>query len=475
MTRENPPSEAEPLRRAPSPTPAVLLRHTRLGLLALVSGLLVGLAAWAFLEGLAWATRTRLNNETLVWFLPLAGLATGLAYHAYGGRSAEGTGLLLKEIHEPSAWVPRRLAPMVSVAAVVSHLFGASVGREGTALQMSGSLTDLVNRTFRVDREDRRVMLVAALGGGFGAVFGAPWAGLVFGIEVQWVRRIRLRGVIRWLQQELRGGFGTPTEPEDLDEEDERLLEPGDDLAEARGFADTGDAPNARLAAAVLPTLVASFVGAAVVGLLGFHESARPRFTAALDASLFTGALATGIAAGVTALLFVELTEAVRHRMAHLVAWPPLRPFLGGILAVALAEIAGRKYLGLSLMLTDQAFVGHATTFTIPAWKLLFTAICLGCGYIGGEVTPMFVMGSTLGGAVAHLIGLDPVIGATLGYAAVFAGAANAPIACTVMAVEVFGPGVALPAAVACFASFVASGRWGVYHRRPERTPTATV
>lgn len=453
--------------RPKTPSGEQARRQFRLCGLAAVSGVIVGFASWAFLESLNWATRTRLSHDAILWFLPLAGLAVGLAYHHLGGRSSEGTGLLLKEIHEPTAWVPRRLAPLVAIASVVSHLFGASVGREGAALQISGSLSDLVNRTFRVDREDRRVLLIAALGGGFGAVFIAPWAGFVFGLEVQWVRRIRLRGVIRWCVDHLRRSGEPAPSAEDRDDVDTRPV-PGDDLAEPGPGRVGRDAPNARLLAAVLPTLIASGVGATVVRLLGFDEHPPVPDVGPISPGFVARALLVGVAAGITAYLFVGLTEGIRHRMSRHVSVAPLRPVIGGVVTLGLAAVVGKQYLGLSLPLVHDALTGGITSLADPGWKLAFTALCLGTGFVGGEVTPMFVMGATVGGAVGSMVGLDPAAGAAVGYAAVFAGAANAPIACTVMAVEVFGPHMFLPAAAACVASFFASGRWGVYHHRPE-------
>lgn len=459
---------------APSTLPAArLARHLRLALLAALSGLLVGVACWAFLESLDWATRTRIAHDRLVWLLPVAGLAVGVVYHRFGGRSHEGTGLLLKEIHEPSAWVPRRLAPLVGASAVVSHLFGASVGREGTALQMSGSLTDLVNRTFRVAREDRRVLLVAALGGGFGAVFGAPWAGMVFGLEVQWVRRLQLRGVIRWARDRALRGDRRRLDAVDRDA-DQSLPVPGDDLAIPTFTERFRDTPNARLLAAVVPTAIAAWVGALVVAFLGYHEGAEPPFAAALDLALVGRATVIGAAAGVAALAFVALAEGTRHRVEQWIAWSPLRPFVGGVVVLALAAVAGHRYLGLSLPIVHEALAGESTALSVPAWKLIITAICLGTGFVGGEVTPMFVIGAALGGAVGELTGIDPAVGASLGFAAMFAGAANTPVACTVLAVELFGADIALPAAAACLTSFVVSGRWGLYHHRPPDHPTLT-
>ncbi|MTA74435.1 MAG: voltage-gated chloride channel protein, partial [Actinobacteria bacterium] len=153
--------------------------------LSLLVGLLAGLSSAAFLLTLEWATATRLSHPALLFGLPVAGLAIGLVYHYGGGRAAEGNNLIIDEIHDPQAWVPRRMAPMIFVGTVMTQLFGGSAGREGAAIQMSGSLTDWASRTLRISPAHRRILLVAAISAGFGAVFGVPLAGAVFGLEVQ--------------------------------------------------------------------------------------------------------------------------------------------------------------------------------------------------------------------------------------------------------------------------------------------------
>src|SRR6187431_2619141 len=139
--------------------------------LGIVSGLLAGVSSWIFLEVLDRVTEIRIDHDWLLYLLPAAGLVIGVAYHHLGGRSGQGNALLLDQIHEPTEWVPRRMAPFVLIGTWTTHLFGGSAGREGTALQMSGSLTDSVSRLLRLGDGDRRIMLITALGGGFGAVF----------------------------------------------------------------------------------------------------------------------------------------------------------------------------------------------------------------------------------------------------------------------------------------------------------------
>jgi H+/Cl- antiporter ClcA len=388
----------------------LLARTVRWIAWGLVAGAIAGAAAFVFLESLEWATDTRLDHPNLLLALPAAGFVVGLAYHYLGGRSGGGNALLIDEIHEPRAWLPRRMAPLVLASTIVGHLFGASIGREGTAIQMAGSLTDAAVRVARLGAADRRILLIASIAGGFGAVFGVPVAGTIFALEVQTVGRIRFD--------------------------------------------------------ALVPAFVAAVTGDALVRGLGYEHDALPRIgDVAVDATLLAKCAVAGVAFGLTAIVFADLTHALRQVMARLVAWPPLRPLLGGIVLVALVGATdGRAYLGLSTPLVADALAGGGGIVAGAfALKLLFTSLSLGTGFQGGEVTPLFVMGATLGASLAQLLGLPVPLLASIGFVAVFAGASNTPLACTVMAAELFGSAIVVPAAAACIVSYVISTERSIY------------
>ena len=398
------------LRLDPREQAVLLGRSARWILLGALVGVLAGLSSAAFLESLRWATETRVEHPNLLFALPLVGLASGLAYHYAGGRAGGGNSLIIEEIHAPTAWVPRRMAPMTFVFTVLAHLFGASVGREGTAIQMSGSLTDAVSRGLRLGTADRRQLLIAAIAGGFGAVFGVPLAGAVFALEVQAAGRTRYD--------------------------------------------------------AIVPALAASVVGDLVVRALDVAHLPVPTLPEVDVTGLLVAKVAlAGVAFGATALVFAELTHGLKQVMAMAVHWAPLRPLLGGIALLALTGLVGsREHLGLSLPLITGALAGGAGiaagAFLL---KLLFTAVSLGSGFQGGEVTPLFVIGSTLGVTLARLLDVPVPLLAAVGFVAVFAGATNTPIACTIMAMELFGAGIAVPAATACVLSYVVSAERGIY------------
>lgn len=381
-----------------------LVRWVALGA---ASGVLAGVSSYVFLEGLERVTEYRVEHDWLLALLPVAGLVIGLAYHYLGGRSAEGNSLLLDEIHEPTEWVPRRMAPLVLVGTWVTHLFGGSAGREGTALQMSGSLSDALARVLRLSPEDRRILLITALGGGFGAVFGVPLAGAVFALEVQSIGRMRYE--------------------------------------------------------ALVPALTASLVGDLVVHGLGHDHPLRPQFDVGIDGWLWVRIALAGLVFGLAGAVFIELTHAVKRAAARWIAWPPARPVAGGLAVIGLALAFGDESLGLSLPLIDRALAGEPLGFAVFALKIVFTAVTLGCAFPGGEVTPLFVIGATLGAALAGPLSLPVALVAAVGFVAVFAGAANTPLACTIMGVELFGAGAVLPIAIGCVVAYVFSNHRGIY------------
>lgn len=397
-----------------SPESLKLRAKSQLIALSALSGLLSGLAAAAFLYLLEWATTTRESNPTLVWGLPAAGLLIGLAYWRAGQNVAAGHNLILDEIHEPKTLLPLRMAPLILGGTILTHLFGGSAGREGTAVQMGATLSDSLSRVFPISIEERKVLLSAGMGAGFAAAIGTPWAGAIFGMEVIRIGKFRL-------------------------------------------FA-------------VAECLAASFTGYWVTKALGAPHSIFPAIELPSFAwlSLFWIALA-GIAFGLSVRVFTALTHLIERSQTRIFA--PLRPLLFGLLIVGLYQLVGTyRYAGLGIPVIQESLLVPAT-FLDPAFKTLFTALTVGSGFKGGEFIPLVFIGSTLGSALSTLIPLSFSLLAAVGFAAVFAGAANTPFACSLMAMELFGPALAPYAFVGCFVSYFASGHRGIYrsqkiHRR---------
>jgi len=394
---------SEPLGRA---------RHVaRWVALAVVVGVLSGLLSAAFLESLDWATNTRNSNNWLVFTLPVAGLIVGGLYHYVGRGLERGTNLIIDQIHSHSQWVPFRLTPLIFGASVISHVAGGSTGREGAALQFAAGVTDPISKKLKLPPADRSLMLITAIAGGFGSVFGVPVTGAVFALEVQRVGRVRYD--------------------------------------------------------ALVPAFVASFIGDAVVRGLGVHHTHYPLFPS-VNWNWATGGrvAAFGLIAGLVALLFVQLTHTVKKVGAKYISWYPARPLVGGIILAVLVLACGwRDYQGLSIPLALEAMNGSAA----GQWgtKLLLTSLTIGSGFVGGEFIPLFVIGALAGASYAHITGANVALFAMVGAVAVLAGATNAPLACTLLGIELFGGNGIVLFAVACAAAYATSGHTGIYHAQP--------
>jgi len=383
-----------------------MFARLRLLLFAGIGGALTGLISFAFLRSLDWATRTRVAHGWLVWLLPVVGIVVGAAYHYLGGRAKGGTPAVIEQGHLFTHGVPARMAPMIFGGSVLGHIAGASVGREGAALQMAGSVTDSAARVARLSAEDRRTLIAASLAGGWGAVFGVPVTGIVFMLQV--TRRHRWR--------------------------------------------------------ALLPAVVSGFTGKLVVDALGYEMANRPTMPApSWTIGLPFKLLLAGIAFGLVARLFVWLLHMIRARVAHSVKWPPARPLIGAAATLGLMALVGRDYLGLSSPLLASAFTGAHVDWWVPFLKLLFTAIALGTGFVGGEVAPLFVMGSTIGGAIAPGLHAPSSLLATTGSAAAFASAASVLLTGVVLTVEQFGWNTLIPALLVGAAARLAAGKPGLY------------
>lgn len=380
-------------------------------------GVLAGIASALFLAALEKVTALRVANPSLILLLPVAGFALGWLYLRFGGESARGNNLVIELLHVDTAPIPRRMAPLIFISTVITHLFGGSAGREGAAVQMGASLADTLRRVLGLQGADRRWMILAGISGGFASVFGTPLAGFVFALEVQSFGQLRYEGLI--------------------------------------------------------PCLVAALVGDLVTRGLGISHTAYPHLPeVSLNPLLLLQVALAGILFGLMSLLFIELIHAIKRLVKRYISFSPLALVVGGALVVLMTLLLGTQdYLGLSIPLIKASLDGSGVvTFAFLA-KLLFTAVTLGVGFMGGEVTPLFVIGSTLGYTLGKLFGLDPTLMAALGFVAVFAGASNTPLACTLMGIELFGGGAALYLAVACFVAYLASGHRGIYAAQHIGTP----
>ncbi|WP_341528652.1 voltage-gated chloride channel family protein [Nostoc sp. UHCC 0302] len=377
--------------------------------ISFVVGILAGTASAALLVSLEWATDWRESHRWIIALLPLGGLLSGWIYHQFGQTVEAGNNLLLEEIHNPKSIIPFRMAPLVLLGTDLTHLFGGSAGREGTALQMGASLADQLTKILRFKGANRRILLTAGISGGFASVFGTPLAGTVFGLEVLAIGKINYD--------------------------------------------------------ALFPSLIAAIVGNQVTLLLGLHHiaylhspSIPPLTILALIYAIIAGAIF-----GIVARFFAQITHKISHLFKTKISYPPMHPLMGGALIAIIVGLSGTtKYIGLGIPTIVDSF-----STQLPPWdfaaKLGLTALTLGAGFKGGEVTPLFFIGATLGNTLSLLLALPVPLLAGMGFVGVFAGAANTPLASILMGIELFGLESGLFIAISCVVSYLFSGHSGIY------------
>jgi H+/Cl- antiporter ClcA len=372
-------------------------------------GAACGVASGVFLLLLERVTALRSAHESIVYTLPLAGLVIGAVYDRWGKPIRGGNNLIIDTIHEDRPQVPLRMAPMVLVGTLLTHLFGGSAGREGTAIQMGGSLADGLSHWLRLDRVARRQLLVAGMAGGFGSVFGTPIAGTLFGLEVVVLGRMEYE--------------------------------------------------------ALVPSLVAALVGDQVTRAMGVHHTPYPAAPALVPSFiLLAKTILIGAAIAAATVAFVDLTHWLKRTLEARIPSLPLRMLAGGVAVVAMWKAIGTSdYLGLGVPMIVRAFEDPTLPVYAFAAKLVFTSVTLSAGFLGGEVTPLFFVGATLGSVLARALGMPIAIGAGVGLAGVFGAAANTPIALSVMAVELLGANIFPYVVVGTVVAYLLSGHRGIY------------
>ncbi len=404
---------------------AILRFFLKWFLLVLPVSVFAGFMVALFLYLLEQATLFRWQHNWLLYLLPLAGIAIIGLYRFKGKNSEAGNNLIMDEIHKPGGGIPMRMAPFVLVTTVVTHLFGGSAGREGTAVQIGGSLAQWVAKTLRLSPNDTRILLITGIAAGFGAVFGTPITGAIFALEVIAIGRIKY------------------------------------------------DALLPALMASILADLVCTSYGITHTHYhVGFSEHAATTFPYFnYSYLLLLKIVVAGIAFGLASKLFSELSHSIKSLANKFIHIKLMIPLIGGIIIIGLTFLAGTTdYLGIGV----NTATGHGTSIVNAfkageidswgwLWKLVFTVITLSTGFKGGEVTPLFFIGAALGNTLAIIMGAPIELMAAVGFIAVFAGATNTPIACTLMGVELFGGSNLLYYAVACFVAYYFSGHTGIY------------
>lgn len=380
-----------------------------------LTGGLVGLVVTYFLKLLFWSIA--LTASWPLWLvliiLPGAGLLTGLLIH-YGAPDAAGHGTeaVIRAVHRRSGQVNWKVAPIKALATITTIAPGGSAGKEGPSAQIGAAVASALADLLRFSPDQRRRIVICGIGAGFAAVFGTPVAGAILGIEVLAIGDL-------WYEM-------------------------------------------------LLPSFAASVMSYELsrsLGLTWFYPTTTAQLAFTMPA--FGKLLLIGIAAGLTAYVLVLLMEGLHHQVNYLRHqyhwWPPIFPLLAGMVLSVLILLSGRQYGGLSLTLLTHALSGGTVSAFAFGWKLIFVAVTLGLGMSGGIITPLFVIGATLGSVLAGVLGIPIAIGAELGMIGVTAAGANAPISAIIMGMELFGSTLAPDFLIVAIPAFIMIGNHSVY------------
>lgn len=380
----------------------------RWGIFSAFVGLFVGAFSTLFAFCLRQVTSFRTENPWLILCLPLAGVMIVFLYGVFRYKNDKGTNMVLSSIHA-EAEVPFRMAPLIFISTIITHLFGGSAGREGAALQLGGSIGQQLGKLFRFDEKDQRVVVMCGMSAAFSAIFGTPIAASIFSMEVVSV------GVMYY----------------------------------------------AALVPCVFSSLVASkFATHMGIGPNVFKIRHMPLFEVVPSLKIIGLALCCAALSVVFCMALHSLGDFYRNKLKN----PYIRIIVSSLVIILLTIILQTDdYMGAGVPVIQRAIQGNVEPLAF-VWKIVFTALTLEAGFKGGEIVPSFFVGATFGCLFGHILGISPSLCAAVGMMSVFCGVTNCPITSMLIAFELFGyhgvPFFLLGISV----SYLMSGYYGLYH-----------
>ncbi len=379
----------------------------RWSIISLLTGVVIGLVGALFVKSMGFVTSLREQYPWILLGLPLAGLIIVFLYKICNYENDGGTNVVISTLHGKGQ-IPFRMAPLIFISTIITHLFGGSAGREGAALQLGGSIANQLGRWFHLDEDDIKIMVRGGMSAAFSAIFGTPLAAVVFALEVGSVGHMHY--------------------------------------------------------AAFLPCMLASLVASSISTMLGAHaeaftisESVAFSLVPALKIALL------GICCAIISMVFCYLLHKVGHLLKTYFRNAYVRIAVAGFLIIGLtALLQTAAYSGAGVNLIEEAFAGTSPKMAF-VWKMLFTAITLGAGFKGGEIVPSFTIGATFGCLFGTALGLSPSLCAAVAMVSVFCGVTNCPIASLLIGFELFGFGAMKYLLIGVAISYVLSGYGGLY------------
>ena len=386
---------------------AYLTTFLKWGLLGLLMGILGGLLGAGFHHALHFVTTLRETHNWLIFLLPIGGLLSVGIYTIFRQRSNRGTNQIIDAVLDGEEVSPL-VAPTIFLATATTHLFGGSAGREGAALQLGGATASLLSKVFKLDQQDRKILIMSGMSAVFAGLFGTPLTAALFCMEFESV--------------------GTIFSP------------------------------------ALLPCYIAAFTASRISGLLGVHpEGLLLETPAVVGLGNVWKFLLLAVLISMVGILMCWVFHKAEHLAQHHVKNPWIRIAVGGILVMGLTLLVGdHRYNGAGMHMALEAVEGHAQWFDFLL-KMAFTAITLAAGFKGGEIVPTFCIGATFGCVLGGLLGLDAGLCGALGLIGLFCCATNSPFASIVLSIEMFGGANLHLFALVCVICFVLSGHSGLY------------
>ena len=374
---------------------------------AVIVGGIVGLCGTAFYFALSFVTVLRTQNSWLIFLLPAGGLAIVALYRLLHNENDTGTNLVLSAIHSNDE-LPLRMAPLIFVSTLITHLFGGSAGREGAALQMGGSIGNALGKLFRFDEKDKHVMIMCGMSAAFSALFGTPMAAAILPMEIVSV------GVMYYI--------------------------------------------------ALVPCVISSLVAHGIAYSFGVSNEL---FTIGnIPAFRVMSAVKISVLAVLCALvsiLFCVLLHQSEELYKRFFKNAYLRAFIGGCIIIVLTLLVGNQnYNGTGINIIEQCINGTVRPEAFLL-KMIFTALTLSAGYKGGEIVPSFFTGAAFGCLFGNLLGFSPTLCTAVGMTAVFCGVTNCPITSLLISFELFGYDGMPYFLLAIAFSYMLSGYFGLY------------